>query len=70
VAEVNYFDYVAKKVAPKPAYQRQPPSRAITQERVLVRNSEPEPKSDGIVVEEFDGSPSTIVRIIGKIRGG
>ena len=65
----DWYSYIAKKIAPKPAYLRPLPSKAITQERVLVRNSEPEPKSDGIVVEEFDGSPSTIVRIIGKIRG-
>jgi hypothetical protein len=66
----DWYSYIAKKVAPKPAYLRPPPSKApITQERVLVRNAEPESKSEGMTVEEFDGSPSTIVRIIGKIRG-
>lgn len=60
---MNYFDYVAKKVAPKPAYQRQPPSKVVRPEPAI------EPKSEGMTVEEFDGSPSTIVRIIGKIRG-
>jgi hypothetical protein len=57
----NYFDYVAKKTAPKPSHRRLPPSKAPA--------ATPEPKSDGIVVEESTASDSMIVRIIGKFRG-
>lgn len=56
----NWFDYQDKKTAPKPAYQRPMP--------VQRRAPAPEPESQGIQVEEFDGSPSMVLRIIGKIR--
>lgn len=52
----DWYDYLAKKMAPKPAYERPMPKRE-------------EPESQGMTVEEFDGSPSVIMRIIGKIRG-
>lgn len=58
----DYFDYIDRKTAPKPAYQRPMPKTSGK-----AKTSEPE--SQGIQVEEFDGSPSMIMRIIGKIRG-
>lgn len=57
----DYFDYIDRKTAPKPAYRRPMP--------VQRREPPAEPESQGIQVEEFDGSPSMIMRIIGKIRG-
>jgi len=56
-------DYVAKKVAPKPAYQRPPPSKAITQENAPVRN-EPEGRAESMIVEEGTASDSMIIRAI------
>lgn len=58
----NWFDYQDKKTAPKPSYQRPMP----VQHRAPPA---PEPKSEGITVEETDASDSMITRIIGKIRG-
>lgn len=58
----DWFDYQDKKTAPKPAYQRPMPKRQT-------EPPTPEPKSEGITVEETDASDSMITRIIGKIRG-
>lgn len=58
----DWWDYLSKKMAPKPAYQRPMPVKRW-------EPPTPEPKSAGIEVGDFDGSPSMITRIIGKIRG-
>jgi hypothetical protein len=59
----DWYDYIAKKVAPKPSYQRPMP----VQRR---EPPAPEPESQGMTVEESTASDSMIMRIIGKIRGG
>lgn len=77
---MNYFDYMAKKIAPKPSHKRLPPSKVVRPAasvtgtgavRLSVRDVvlPPEPKSEGITVEESTASDSMITRIIGKIRG-
>ena len=54
--ESSWYDYQAAKTAPKPAYQRLPPSKTPA--------AAAEPKSDGIVVEESTASDSMIVRAL------
>ena len=56
----DWFEYQAKKTAPKPAYQRPMPKR---------QSPPAEPESEGMTVEESTASDSMIMRIIGKIRG-
>lgn len=55
----DWYDYQDEKTAPKPAYKRAMPKRQAPPA---------EPESQGMIVEEFDGSPSMIMRIVGKIR--
>lgn len=50
----DWYDYLAKKMAPKPAYQRPMP--------VQRREPPAEPESQGITVEESTASDSMIVR--------
>lgn len=58
MAEVsNWWDFLEKKTAPKPAYERDMP-----------RRPPPEPETQGMTVEESDASASMIQRIIGKFR--
>jgi hypothetical protein len=57
----DWYSYVAKKVAPKPAYQRPPPSKVITQENAPVRN-EPEGRAESMIVEEGTASDSMILK--------
>lgn len=61
----DWWDYLSKKTAPTPAYQRPMP----VQRREPVPEPKPEPESQGVTVEESTASDSMIMRIIGKIRG-
>jgi hypothetical protein len=55
----DWFDYQAKKTAPKPSRKRKPPAKP-TQEYT------PKDNESGMKVEEADSSPSMIQRIFGK----
>lgn len=54
----DYFDYVERKTAPKPSYNRPMP-----------KFDRQETKTGPMLVEEVDVSQSMIQRIFGKLKG-
>jgi hypothetical protein len=55
----DWYDYVAKKVAPKPSYQRPMP----TFHREPAPEPVPEPESEGMMVEESTAGDTIVERV-------